>query len=121
MFTSEQMALSLQTTTLTIPVLQGSLIMDAEQLHTDIQTQIQEDPVSNEHLSIQSDPNWTLDPDGLLHHLGWIYVLNTDNLQLCVLQYSHDHPLAGHFSQTKMLQEVRQHYFWPELPIYVKD
>jgi len=25
------------------------------------------------------------------------------NLQLCVLKYSHDHPLAGHFSQTKTL------------------
>jgi len=95
--------------------------MDAEWLHADIQTQLQEDPMSKEHLAIQSDPNWTLDPDGLLHHLGRIYVLNTDSLRLRVLQHSHDHPLAGHFGQTKMLYQVRQHYFWPGLPIYVKD
>src|SRR5882724_12547324 len=83
--------------------------------------QLREDSVSKEHLAIQSDLNWSLDPDGLLCHLGWIFVPNTDSLQLCVLQYSHDHPLAGHFGQTKMLHQVRQHYFWPGLPIYVKD
>ena len=54
--------------------------MDAERLHADIRTQLQEDPVSKEHLTIQSDPNWILDPDGLLHHSGRIYVPNTDNL-----------------------------------------
>jgi len=55
-FTSEQLASSLWATTLTIPVLWGSLIMDAEQLHTNIQTQLWEDPISNEHLSIKLDP-----------------------------------------------------------------
>src|SRR5882724_13720687 len=95
--------------------------MAAERLHTNIRTQLREDPVSNEHLSIQSDPNWTLDLDGLLHHLGQIYVLNTNNLQLHVLQYSHDHSLAGHFGQTKTLHQVQQHYFWPGLPVHVKD
>src|SRR5882724_9627364 len=54
-------------------------------------------------------------------YLGQIYVPNTDNLQLRVLQYSHDHPLAEHFSQKKLLHQVQQHYFWPGLPIYVKD
>src|SRR5882724_11870541 len=83
--------------------------------------QLREDSVSKEHLAIQSDLNWSLDPDGLLCHLGRIYVLNTDNLQLRVLQYSHDHPLEGHFGQTKMLHQVQQHYFWPGLPVYVKD
>jgi len=34
-FTSEQLASSLQATTLSIPVLHGSLIMDAERLHSD--------------------------------------------------------------------------------------
>src|SRR5882724_10783707 len=95
--------------------------MYAKRLYADIQTQLQEDPVSTEHLSFQSDPNLTLNPNGLLCHFGWIYVLNTKNLQLHVLQYSHDHPLAGHFGQTKTLHQVRQHYYWPGLPIYVKD
>ena len=83
--------------------------MDVKRLYADIQMQLREDPVSNEHLIIQSDPNWTFNPNGLLPHLGWIYVLNTDSLRLRVLQHSHDHPLAGHFGQTKLLYQVQQH------------
>src|SRR5882724_9628111 len=29
--------------------------------------------------------------------------------------------LAGHFSQTKTLHQVRMHYYWPRLPVFVKD
>ena len=53
--------------------------MDAERLHSDIWSQHQEDSISTEHLDSQSDPQWTLNPDGLLHHLGCIYVLNSGN------------------------------------------
>src|SRR6266481_8746426 len=49
------------------------------------------------------------------------YVLDSDNLRLCVLQYSHDHPLAGHYSQAKTLYQVRLNYYWPGLPVFVKD
>src|SRR5882724_982577 len=70
-FTSEQLASSLQITTLSIPVLQRNLIMDAEKLHSDIQSHLQEDPISTEHLDKQSGP-WTLDPDGLLRNSGQI-------------------------------------------------
>ena len=72
-FTSKQLASSLQATTLSIPALNGSLIMNAERLHSDIQSQLQEDPISEEHLNNQSDPQWTLNPDGLLCHLRHIY------------------------------------------------
>jgi len=95
--------------------------MDAERLHSDIRSQLRDDPISAEHLDNQSDPKRTLDPDGLLRHLGCIYVPNSGNLRLCVLQYSHDHPLAGHFSQTKTLHQVRMQYYWSGLPVYVKD
>src|SRR5712664_4750537 len=95
--------------------------MDAERLHSDIRSQLRDDPVSVEHLDNQSDPKWTLDPDGLLRHLRRIYVPDSGNLRLRVLQYSHDHPLAGHFGQTKTLYQVRMHYYWSGLPVYVKD
>src|SRR5882724_10872479 len=72
-FTSKQLASSLRATTLSIPVLCGSLIMDAERLHSDIRSQLREDPISTEHLNKQSD-SWTLDPDGLLRNSGQIYV-----------------------------------------------
>jgi len=80
--------------------------LDAERLHSDIWAQLRDDPISTEHLDNQSDPKWTLNPDGLLRHFGCIYVPNSGNLWLRVLQYSHDHPLAGHFSQTKTLHQV---------------
>src|SRR5882724_8403604 len=95
--------------------------MDAKWLYADIQTQLQEDPISNEHLGIQSDPNWTLNPDGLLHHLGQIYVPNSGNLQLHILQYSHDHPLAGHCGQMKTLHQVHMQYYWSRIPVYIKN
>jgi len=95
--------------------------MDAEMLHSDIWSQLREDLTSKEHLTNQSDPSWTLNPDGLLNHLRCIYVPNSGNIQLCVLQYSHDHPLAGHLGQTKTLHQVRMHYYWPGLPVYIKD
>src|SRR5882672_10961898 len=57
-FTSEQLASSLKATTLSIPVLCGSLIMDAERLHSNIPSQLRDDPVSTEHLDNQSDPKF---------------------------------------------------------------
>src|SRR5882724_9618065 len=109
-FTSEQLASSLRATTLSIPVVGGSLIMDAERLHSNIQSQLREDPISTEHLDKQSDL-WTLNPDGLLRNSRCIYVLDSRTLQLCVLQYSHNHLLAGNFSQTKPLHQVHMHYY----------
>src|SRR5882724_13620027 len=93
--------------------------MDAERLNSNIWSQLQEDPISAEHLDNQSDPQWTLDPDGLLCHVGHIYVLNSGNLQLHVLQYSHDYPLAGHFSDKDPSSHMQ--YYWSRLPDYVKN
>ena len=97
--------------------------MDTERLHSDIKSHLQDDPTPTEHLNhqSQSDPKWTLNPDGLLQHSRCIYVLETGNLRLRVLQYSHDHPLAGHFGQTKTLHAIRMHYYWPGLQAYVKN
>src|SRR5882724_2929536 len=94
--------------------------MDTEKLHSDIRTQLREDPISAEHLDNHSEP-WTLDPDGLLRIAGCIYVPDSGNLPLRVLQYSHDHPLAGHYGQMKTLYQVHRHYYWPGLTVYVRD
>src|SRR5882724_10527642 len=66
--------------------------MDAERLHSDIRSQLREDPISTEHLDKQSDL-WTLNTDGLPRNSGWIYVLDSGSLQLHVLQYSTTIPL----------------------------
>jgi len=92
-FTSKQLALSLRATTLSIPVLRGSLIMDAEKLHSDIQSQLREDPISAEHLDKQSDP-WTLNPDWFTKELWTKSMFWTPEVfGLCVLQYSTTIPL----------------------------
>jgi len=120
-FTSEQLASSLRATTLSIPGLHGSLIMDAEGLHSDIWSQLQEDPISAEHHNNQSEPQGTLDPNGLLCQVRCIYVPNSGDLQLCVLQYLHNHPLAGSFSQMKTLHQVHMQYYRSRLPVYIKN
>ena len=118
-FTNEQLALSLRASTLWLPALWGSLIMDTERLWADIISSLQLDPTALAHLSDQTDPQWTTSPDGLLWKDIRIYVPDFGTLQLRVLQYAHDHPLSDHFSQSKTLHQVRHHYTWPGLPEFV--
>src|SRR6266481_8761820 len=107
MFTNQQLALSPHATRLQSTALMGSLIMDTGRLHTDICSSLQSDPVALEHLSTDSDPRWVTSPNGLLRLEDWIYIPDTGNLQLCILQYTHDHLLAGHCSQQKTLYQVQ--------------
>ena len=95
--------------------------MDEERLFSDIKSHLQDDPISAACLDNQSDPKWTVTSDGLLRYSARIYVPDHGNLRLRVLQYSHDHPLAGHFGQTKTLHTVRMQYAWPGLPVFIKD
>ena len=105
-FTNEQLALSLHASTFWLPALQGSLIMDTEKLRADIVSSLQSDPTVLAHLSDQTDPQWTTSPDGLLWQDNRIYVPDVGTLQLRILHYAHDHPLSGHFGQSKTLHQV---------------
>ena len=118
-FTNEQLALSLRASTLWLPALRGSLIMDTERLRADIVSSLQSDPTALVHLSDQTNPRWTTSPDGLLQQDDRIYVPDFGMLRLCVLQYAHDHPLSGHFGQSKTLHQVRCHYTWLGLPEFI--
>jgi len=44
-----------------------------------------------------------------------MYVSDNDNLRLRVLQYHHDHVLAGHLGQNKTLELIQRHYTWPNI------
>jgi len=68
-FTYEQLASSLQATTLTIQSFEDPHY-GCRAAHTNIWTQLQEDPVSNEHLSIQSDSNGPLTP--MAYFVIWV-------------------------------------------------
>jgi len=56
-----------------------------------------------------------MDPNGLLLLDNRIYVSFAGNLCTRVLQYNHDHILAGYFGQNKTLELVRRRYSWPSL------
>jgi len=70
-------ASSLRATTLSIPVLRGSLIMDAERLHSDIGLNSEMIPFPQNTSTISQTPKWTLDPDGFYATSTRIYVLNS--------------------------------------------
>ena len=74
MFTNEQLELSLRASTLWLPALRGSLIMDTEKLRADIVSSLQSDLTALAHLSDQTDPWWTTRPNGLLRQDDCIYV-----------------------------------------------
>ena len=112
-FTQEQLAASVQATVLLFPSLHAATVVDLDILHQDILLALPSDPIATKHIS--ADGQWSTDPNGLLLLNNRIYVPSAGNLHTCVLQYNHDHILAGHFSQNKTLELVCRGYSWPSL------
>ena len=100
-FTNEQLTVSLCATYLEALMLWASVLVDIEQLRSDILSSLPNDPVTSLLLSTESldDPWWTINPKGFLLRDNHIYVPEANNLQLCILWTFHDHPTAGHFGQ----------------------
>jgi Integrase zinc binding domain len=118
-FMNQQLSESLWATSLLGPVLWASTIMDSEKLHANILVHLTSDPMAQKHLGDTSDPRWTQTNGGFLRHDDQIYVPESENLRLRVLQYKHDHVLLGHFRQNKTLALIRQEYTWPGLRSFV--
>ena len=97
MFTQEQLSNSLRATYLEFPVLHAVMIMNVETLHSDILSALPSDPIAQIHLSDPPDSRWSTDKAGFLRLDGRTYLPDLDDLCLQVLQYRHNHPLAGHF------------------------
>jgi len=122
-FTNAQLALSLQASTLAEPVICAAIIMDEARLHADIQSSLPNDPIVLEKFnwakSDDPNPQWTLNSEGLLCKDNCIYVPDSDDLCLRVLQYKHDHILAGHFGQNKTIMLIHHQYTWPRLRSFI--
>ena len=108
--------------------------MDLETLHSDIHSALRSDPAISEQLS-NPTLRWTIDPMGLLHLDNHIYVPDSENLRLQVLQYKHDHTISGHsenlrlrvlqykhdhlisghFGHNRTLDLIRREFVWPDL------
>ena len=56
-----------------------------------------------------------MDLNSLLLLDNRIYIPSAGNLYKYVLQYNHDHILAGYFGQNKTLELVHYGYSWPSL------
>ena len=78
--------------------------MDIKKLHNNILFALPSDPIAQTHLKDKSQPWWCVDDAGFLCLDDQIYVPDSDDLHLRVLQYKHDHPLAGHFGQNHTLE-----------------
>ena len=90
--------------------------MDLETLHSNIHSTLHSDPAISKHLS-NPTLRWTTDTMGLLHLDNRIYIPNSENLWLQVLQYKHDHPVSGHFGHNL----IRREFIWPDVHNSVKS
>ena len=112
-FTQEQLAASVWAMVFLFPSLCAATVVDLDTLHQDILSALPGDPIATKHIS--TDGRWFTDPNSLLLLDNRIYIPSAGNLRTCVLQYNHDHILAGHFGQNKTLELVCRGYFWPSL------
>ena len=119
MFTQEQISVSLRATELLNPVLRATVIMDQEQLNSDILSALPDDPLYIAHLK-ELKPCWSITPNGFLCHDSLIYIPDSNDLRLQVLHYKHDHILSGHPGQNKTVDLIRRNYTWPRLREFVK-
>ena len=113
-------------------MLQASVLIDIEQLQSDILSSLPNDPVASPLpnnpvasplLSAESldDPQWTINSEGFLLRDNCIYIPKANDLQLRILQTFHDHPTAGHFGQNRTLELIQQEYTWLGIRTFVKD
>jgi len=110
-FTHKQITASLQATILTPPTLRAATILDQNQLHSDILAILLSDSSISNQLS-HPEGRWSKDDAGFLRFDDRMYVPDNANLCLRVLQYHHDHVLAGHLGQNKTLELIWRHYTW---------
>jgi len=113
-FTHEQIAASLWATILTTPTLRAAMILDQNQLYSNILATLPFDPSVSDHL-LHLEGRWSKDGTGFLRLNNRMYVPDNANLHLRVLQYHHDHVLAGHLGQNKTLELIWRHYTWPNI------
>jgi len=94
--------------------------MDVNQLHDNICATYASDLLTTSQFPQSSNLKWTI-VNGLLHLNGQIHIPYVLDLHLQVLRNKHDHLLAGHSGQNKILELIRQEYTWPNLRSFFKD
>ena len=103
------------------PHLLIATVIDLVGLLVDIKEVLSQDPKSMVYANIDSNPCWSLQPDGFLYYKGQKYVPNYDHLWLWVLKAKHDHILVGHPGQNKTYQLIHCDFNWSELWEFVNN
>jgi len=95
--------------------------MDIETLHSDILSALPTDPTAQAHLLDTAESWWSVDESSLLWLHDHIYIPDSKNLHLRILQYKHDHPTSGHFGQNRTLELIHRNYAWPGLRSFITN
>jgi RNase H-like domain found in reverse transcriptase/Integrase zinc binding domain len=117
-FPSTQLSTSLQATAMLLVALCGIITMDIEKLQKDILVAYDTDPAVQ---SFHADSNnskyshWFVDNVGFVRIDQWIFVPESRDLRLHVLQIFYDHPVSGHFGVKKTLSVIQWEYTWPNI------
>ena len=104
-FTQEQLASSLCATFLSVPALCATIIMDIKKFCSDIHSPLCSNLITSAQLDSPS-PCWSIDSEGFLLLNNKIYIPDTPDLQLHILQYKHNHPISSHFGQNQTMELV---------------
>ena len=95
-------------------------ILDVEALRTDVLAALPTDLTVAEQMANPVLP-WSLSPNGLLLYNSRVYIPDTNDLRLRVLQSKHDHATAGHPGFKKTLELVKREFYWPQLHAFVSE
>ena len=85
------------------------MILGQNQLYSDILVILPFDSFISDYL-LHLEGRWLKDEAGFLRLDNRMYIPDNANLHLRVLQYHHDHVLAGHLGQNKMLELIQRYY-----------
>ena len=107
-FTQEQLVVFIWATVLLFSSLYAATVVDLDTLHQDILLALLSDLITTKHIS--ADGQWSTDSNSFLFLDNRIYIPSTSNLYICVLQYNHNHILARHYGQNKILELVCHRY-----------
>ena len=113
-FTHEQIVVSFQVTILTTPILCTAMILDQNQLYSNILAALPSNSSISKHL-LCLEKHWSKDNASFFRLDNRMYVPDNTNLCLQVLQYHHDHVLPEHLDQNKTQGLVRRYYTWSNI------
>ena len=121
MFSQNQLDIKTPMESLTLQV---ASTLDTNSPLANIKLAVTSDLLYAEYLKLRGDPNnprWLVNNNSFFLYNRQIFIPESNDLHLQVLQARHDHQLAEHMGQSKTYHLVRCDYSWPKICKFVKD